>query len=91
VREFEQDRRLFLEWSDGTTVEWQLSSRADGTTVVEVENSGFKGDPAAATATALEATQGFTIVLCDLKTLVETGASTNLVRDKAALIESRVS
>jgi hypothetical protein len=32
------------------------------------------------------ATEGFTIVLCDLKTLLETGRSANLVRDKAELI-----
>ena len=30
--------------------------------------------------------EGFAIVLCDLKTLLETGESANLVRDKAALI-----
>jgi uncharacterized protein YndB with AHSA1/START domain len=30
--------------------------------------------------------EGFSIVLCDLKTLLESGTSANLVRDKAALI-----
>ena len=30
--------------------------------------------------------EGFSIVLCDLKTLLETGTSAGLVRDKAELI-----
>jgi hypothetical protein len=34
----------------------------------------------------VNATEGFTIVLCDLKTLLESGRSANLVRSKAALI-----
>ena len=34
------------------------------------------------------ATEGFSIVLCDLRTLLETGRSANLVRDKAELITS---
>ncbi|MEP7276850.1 MAG: hypothetical protein ABI812_10875, partial [Betaproteobacteria bacterium] len=34
------------------------------------------------------ATEGFTIVLCDLKCLLETGQSGNMVRDKAALISA---
>lgn len=35
---------------------------------------------------AVNATEGFSIVLCDLKTFLETGRSANLVRDKAKLI-----
>jgi len=60
------------------------------TTVVEIENSGFSGELHEAVATAIESTQGFTIVLCDLKTLLERGTSMNLVRDKALLIEEEM-
>jgi hypothetical protein len=37
-------------------------------------------------AQATNNVEGFTIVLCDLKTLLESGRSANLVRDKAELI-----
>ena len=46
--------------------------------------SGFEGADALRQATGT--VEGFAIVLCDLKTLLETGESANLVRDKAALI-----
>lgn len=73
-------------WNDGSTVEILLAETGDGT-VVRVENSRFAGDAQEAMATALESTQGFTIVLCDLKILLETGKSPGLTRDKARLIE----
>ena len=38
---------------------------------------------------ATDVVEGFSIVFCDLKTLLETGTSANLVRDKAELIEAR--
>ncbi len=50
------------------------------------------GSPAAASpeddllAQATNTVEGFSIVLCDLKILLETGRSANLVRDKAELI-----
>ena len=34
----------------------------------------------------MNATEGFSIVLCDLKTFLESGKSANLVRAKAELI-----
>ena len=37
-------------------------------------------------AQAANLAEGFAIVLCDLKTLLESGRSANLVRDKAELI-----
>src|SRR6187549_3159489 len=56
----------------------------DGGTQTSVRVSGFEGADALAEATGT--VEGFAIVLCDLKTLLETGESANLVRDKAALI-----
>ena len=46
--------------------------------------AGFKGEDAV--AQVVNATEGFSIVLCDLKTLLESGRSANLVKDKAELI-----
>ncbi|MDI1274172.1 hypothetical protein [Polaromonas sp.] len=55
-----------------------------GATVVSVVASGFME-----AAEAVGATEGFSIVLCDLKTLLESGISANLVRDKAELISQK--
>jgi uncharacterized protein YndB with AHSA1/START domain len=89
AKQLEPHRRIFVEWSDGTTVQWELEPWPDDATVVTLENAGFSGDANEAVEAALEATQGFTIVLCDLKALLETNASANLVRDKARLIGSK--
>ena len=91
VKELQANERIFIEWSDGTTVAWTFKSHAGDATIVEVENTGFRGDAEEVIRTAVESTQGFTIVLCDLKTLLEQGKSMNLVRDKAALIEATMS
>ena len=82
--------RIEIEWSDGTYVRWQFESVLEGT-IVRIDNWGFKGSVDEVVASALEATQGFTIVLCDLKTLLETGTSANLVKDKALQIERKQS
>jgi uncharacterized protein YndB with AHSA1/START domain len=87
VKVLEKDKRILVEWSDGTTVDWIFEPRPDGTTVLRVENAGFTGTPDQIVATAMEATHGFTIVLCDLKVLLETNTSPNLVRDTARIIQ----
>lgn len=78
--------KIAWKWNDGSAVEIFLVEIEDGT-VVRVENSGFAGTEEEKVATALESTQGFTIVLCDLKILLETGKSPGLTKDKARLIE----
>lgn len=84
VTVFEQDRRIVFDWSDGTQVELDFADLGDETTHVSVRNSGYGDDKV---DDAIESTQGFTIVLCDLKTLLERGRSAGLTKDKAALIE----
>src|SRR5262245_66670679 len=86
VKEVEQNERIVMEWASGSIVTWNLESRTDGTTVIEVENAGFNGEPGEVVEAALNATEGFTIVLCDLKTLLENNLTMSLVRDKALLI-----
>jgi uncharacterized protein YndB with AHSA1/START domain len=87
VADLVADRLIAIEWSEGQRVRFSFEDRGDGTTRVAVEQTGFSGAPAEATAAALEATQGFTLVLCDLKVYLETGASPGITRDKAILIE----
>ncbi len=60
------------------------TDHASSRTRVSVEVSGFPSDDAV--AQALSATEGFSIVLCDLKTLLESGRSAKLVKAKAELI-----
>ncbi len=85
VTELEPNRLIAFEWSDGVAVRMTFSAHDGRSTHVVVTASGFGGDdPAAA---AVDATEGFAIVLCDLKT----GRAAGLVRDKAALIAARMS
>lgn len=88
VTGLETDKLITISWSDGTTVKWIFDPHAFGTHLT-VENSGFDGSHMDVVKAALEATQGFTIVLCDLKTLLERGHQMDLSRDKAVLIEER--
>lgn len=90
VKQFDPDSNLLVEFSDGTAARWQLTSRADGHTKLEVSNWGFKGTPEEVVEQALESTQGFTLVLSDLKVFLEQGRSPNLTRDKALLIEEHL-
>jgi uncharacterized protein YndB with AHSA1/START domain len=84
VTAFENRRRISFDWSDSISVNMQFEELNDGTTRVTVEAAGFKGDQPE--SEVVNATEGFTIVLCDLKILLEIGRSGNLVRDKAELI-----
>jgi uncharacterized protein YndB with AHSA1/START domain len=90
VEEMVRDRLIRLSWDDGTKVSFAFEPRSDGTRV-EVINEGFSGDAQEAIESALEATQGFTIVLCELKATLEQGRSMGFVRDKALLIQAKQS
>lgn len=81
VTEFSSPHRLAFDWSDGIHVAMDFKAQGAGATVVSVVASGFKE-----AEETVGAKEGFSIVLCDLKTLLESGASANLVRDKAVLI-----
>jgi uncharacterized protein YndB with AHSA1/START domain len=83
VTQFEAPRHLAFDWSDGVHVDMRFESFGDGTKVT-VSVSGFTGPDALLPAT--HTVEGFAIVLCDLKTLLECGESAHLVRDKAELI-----
>ena len=84
VTAFEPPGRLAWRFSDGMEVELTFEFHDGDATRVVVACSGFSGEDLLAQAT--NNVEGFSIVLCDLKTLLETGRSASLVRDKAELI-----
>jgi uncharacterized protein YndB with AHSA1/START domain len=86
VTEVTPPRRIHFSWSDGIDVDIRIDPFDGDGSRVWVEASGFAGDGAA--DMAVGAAAGFTIVLCDLKSLLETGRSGHMVRDKAILIDA---
>ncbi|CAM4459842.1 uncharacterized protein YndB with AHSA1/START domain [Paenibacillus endophyticus] len=83
VKEFEQNKRILLEWSDHTLTEWQFTRRTDSEAFVTITNSGFTGDGDDVVNQAIDGMGGYMIVLCGLKALLEHGIILNLVSDKA--------
>jgi uncharacterized protein YndB with AHSA1/START domain len=88
AKALEPGRRISVASKDGTTIGWHFASHPEGT-VVTVSQTGFTGSGDELIALALEATQGFTLVLCALKLLIERGQSMDIVSDKARLIAER--
>jgi uncharacterized protein YndB with AHSA1/START domain len=85
VTRFEAPRLLSFDWpDDGLHIDMSFEPFGEEGTRAVVTVSGFDG--ARILAEVVSTVEGFSIVLADLKTLLETGESANLVRDKAALI-----
>lgn len=85
VTGFQPPHRIAFDWSDGISVGIDFREHGAGGTRVSVSVTGF-GESENAIGKIVDATEGFSIVLCDLKSLLESGRSANLVRDKAQLI-----
>lgn len=83
-----EGRAISWNWPDGTTVDIDLEE-IDGATAVTIIVRHFSGDAVQQVDAALNACEGFAIVLCDLKTLLESGTSAGLVASKAKLIQHR--
>lgn len=85
VIEVEENKRILIEWGADakTTVEWIFTPRAGDETLVTITNAGFVGDGDDIVRQAMDATGGFTMVLCGLKALLEHNIVLNLVADKA--------
>jgi len=81
---FQPPSLIAFSWSDGLKVRLKFTEQSPGKTRVSAEAQGFSGNDAV--DQAVNATEGFSIVLCDLKTFLESGKSANLVRAKAELI-----
>lgn len=85
--QLDPDEIIAWEWSDGV-VRIELESFEDGTAVTLV-NDRFPGSNDEQVEAALNGTEGFSIVLCDLKTLLESGKCAGLTKAKARLIQAR--
>jgi uncharacterized protein YndB with AHSA1/START domain len=88
VTQFEAPHRLGFDWPD-MHIAMTFESIDKSTTRVEVAASNLGAIDVLAKATTT--IEGFAIVLCDLKILLETGESAGLVRDKAELITRSMS
>lgn len=82
VREIEPSRRILFEWSfpKSNLVEIVFAPHAKGT-LVTITNSGLRSDDVI--AEALDATQGWNLVLAAAKAWLEHGIDLKLVADKA--------
>src|SRR5262245_37750749 len=82
VKAIENNRRILIEWGafdSPTTVEWTFTPHEDGTTFVRITNTGFSGDQDTVVKQAIGSTEGFTLVLCNLKALLEHNIALNLI------------
>jgi uncharacterized protein YndB with AHSA1/START domain len=85
VKAIEEQKRILIEWSaygTPTIVEWIFTAREDNTTFVSITNTGFNGDGDERVKQAIGSTEGFTIVLCGLKALLEHNVILHLVADR---------
>jgi uncharacterized protein YndB with AHSA1/START domain len=92
VKTIEENRRILIEWNgpdQPTSVEWTLEPRGTDRTFVTVKNWGFRGEPDAIVAAAIDSMGGFSLLLAGLKAYLEHGIELNLVEDHApdALVE----
>src|SRR4051812_10283020 len=85
VTDFEAPRRIGFDWP-GMHVELGFEAFPEESTRLAAAVSGFSSGDVLTQATNV--IEGFSIVFCDLKILLESGASANLVRDKAELLEA---
>lgn len=87
VTAVDRPRHIAFTWAGGGIgVDIKFIEIRGNITVVSVGARGFKKDEGI--DQVINATEGFTIVLCDLKVLMESGHTANLVKDKAELIEN---
>lgn len=83
VTDVEQNKRIVIESSDGTSTEWIFTSRSAGETFVSITNKGFAGSEDDVVAQAIDSMGGYTMVLCGLKAFLEHRIVLNLVADRA--------
>ncbi|TWO63993.1 hypothetical protein FN976_28315 [Caenimonas sedimenti] len=81
--ELQSPRLIALTWSDGTKLRLTFVDHAGGGTRVSAE---FSLSTRGRIDELVNTVEGYSIVLCDLKTFLESGQSAGLVRAKAELI-----
>lgn len=77
----EPGRRIAIEWP--TPVEWRFTPHGGDATFVAIAASGFAGSDDEKVAQALDATEGFNLVVAACKAWLEHGIDLRLVADKA--------
>jgi uncharacterized protein YndB with AHSA1/START domain len=79
------NQRIVMEWQGyggATTVEWVFAAQKDGTTFVSITEAGFTGSGDELVKKVTDSTQGFSLVLAGLKSLLEHNIKLNLVADR---------
>lgn len=87
VLALELNRRIRVQWSNRAITEWTFTALARKQTLVVIEQTGFKGRANALIDDVAQTAEGFTLVLSDLKILLEHRLRSGIVQDKASLIE----
>lgn len=90
VTAVEPGRRILVQWGEpSTTIEWLFEARGGDQTMVTITNSGFAGTGDEQVAQALDAMEGFSLLLAGAKAYLEYGVQLNLVPDRHpdALVE----
>lgn len=85
VLEIAKPLLLRVRWGEGDgagDVAWRFSTRGDNATFVEIEHTGFVGDPEAILAQVRDSTEGFALVLAGAKAWLEHGIQLGLVPDR---------
>ncbi|WP_054957283.1 SRPBCC family protein [Paenibacillus dakarensis] len=83
VKDIEKNKRILVESSDGTNIEWFFTPRNNNETFVSIENYGFVGNTDEILYQCIDSMGGYTIVLCGLKAFLEHKIVLNLIMDKA--------
>jgi len=85
VLAIEEQKRILIEWSaygTPTMVEWIFTARDDNTTFISITNTGFSGNGDEQVKQAIGSAEGFALVLCGLKALLEHNVILHLVADR---------
>ena len=82
VKKVEDNKRILVESSDKTIIEWRFTSTTEHHTFVTIINSGFVGSGDEIVNQSIDSMGGYTMVLCGLKAYLEHNIELNLVSDK---------
>lgn len=84
VKQLEQNKLLVIEWGNyenPSTIHFEFKKTKDGT-FVSITNEILEQDTEKLMATIRDSTEGFTLVLANLKALLEHGIQLQLVADR---------
>lgn len=82
VKTIDEYKKIVVESSDKTNIEWVFTSKTANETFVTITNSGFMGNGDEIINQAVDSMGGYTMVLCGLKAYLEYNIELNLVADR---------